>query len=99
MLKNYACGVSNDESVEDTFERLITGGSTVPKPEPLKVDSALIVGAGALVWAVALLVCLLVPSLHSGSRDFWPWACLIGMCLGLLGVVYIRRGRGNAKAA
>ena len=66
---------------------------------PAQVDSATIVVAGLVVWAVALVVTLVVPSLHSGARDWWPWTCVTGLALGLAGLVYILRGRGNAAGA
>ena len=66
---------------------------------PIAVDTARIVLIGTVCWAVALVVTLLVPSLHSGERDWWPWACVSGLVLGLLGLTYILRGRGNAAGA
>lgn len=54
---------------------------------------------GIVGWAIALAVILLVPSLHEGERDWWPWVPVYGVVLGLLGYVYVRRGRGNASAA
>ena len=66
---------------------------------PAHVDSATIVVVGTALWAVALVVTLVVPSLHSGARDWWPWTCVTGLALGLLGLAYILRGRGNAAGA
>ncbi len=63
---------------------------------PLAVDTIHVVRIGMAAWAVALVVCLLVPAFHTGSRDWWPWACVSGLVLGLLGLVYLSRGRGNA---
>jgi hypothetical protein len=54
---------------------------------------------GIAIWCVALIVTLAVPDLHSGPRDWWPWACVAGIVLGLLGYAYVRRGRGNAEGA
>jgi len=71
-------------------------------PRPLAVDTVkvLLAGlAGLAVWAVALVVTLAVPSLHTGNRDWWPWACVAGLVIGTIGVLYLRRGRGNATAA
>jgi Protein of unknown function (DUF2530) len=51
------------------------------------------------LWAVALVVTLLVPSLHDGDRSWWPWCCVAGLGLGLIGYAYLRRGRGNAAEA
>jgi hypothetical protein len=58
-----------------------------------------IVEAGIALWAVALVVTLLVPVLHEGSRDWWPWVCVSGIVLGGIGWLYVRRGRGNASDA
>lgn len=63
---------------------------------PLPIDTARIVLAGTAAWLVALVLTLLVPTLHSGARYWWPWACVTGLVLGLLGLAYLRRGRGNA---
>jgi hypothetical protein len=70
-----------------------------PELEPLAVDTVKIVVAGTALFAVALVVTLLVPALHSGGRDWWPWACVSGFGLGLVGLTYIHRGRGNAASA
>lgn len=71
-----------------------------PSPvEPAQVPSAAIALAGTGVWLVALAVVLLVPSLHSGDRSWWPWTCLVGAVLGLLAWLFIRRGRGNFVGA
>lgn len=66
---------------------------------PLSVDTAHVIIAGTLGWAVALVVTLAVPALHTGERNWWPWACVTGLILGALGLVYVRRGRGNAAGA
>ena len=71
-----------------------------PRPvEPLTVDVPRVVLAGTVLWAIALVVTLLVPALHTGRRDWWPWACVAGVVIGALGLAYLRRGRGNAAAA
>lgn len=66
---------------------------------PLRVDTARVLLAGTVLWAVALVVTLVVPSLHSNDRDWWPMTCAAGVVLGLLGYGYVRRGRGNAAGA
>lgn len=68
-------------------------------PRPLAVDTVKVLLAGLAVWAVALVVTLAVPSLHTGDRDWWPWACVAGLVIGTIGVLYLRRGRGNATAS
>ena len=71
-----------------------------PAPlEPLAWSSARIVLGGLVLWAVALVVTLVVPALHTGDRDWWPWCCVAGLALGSLGYAYMRRGRGNAAGA
>lgn len=68
-----------------------------PQPvEPLAVNTARIIQAGTAVWAVALVVTLVVPGLHTGDRSWWPWACVTGVVLGAIGLLYLRRGKGNA---
>ncbi|WP_347813711.1 DUF2530 domain-containing protein [Allobranchiibius sp. GilTou38] len=67
--------------------------------EPLQVDTPHIIIVGLVLWAIALVVTLVVPALHSGDRHWWPWAALSGLLLGALGLAYVRRGRGNASAA
>lgn len=71
-----------------------------PAPlEPIQVDTVRIVSFGLLGWVVALAVVLLVPALHTGDRSWWPWACASGIVLGLIGLAYLLRGRGNAAGA
>ena len=67
--------------------------------EPLSVDTMRVILAGTLVWAIALVATLAVPALHSGERSWWPWACVTGLVLGTIGLIYVRRGRGNATGA
>lgn len=71
-----------------------------PEPlEPIQVDTVRIVLVGLAAWVVALVVVLVVPALHSGDRSWWPWACVSGLVLGLVGLAYLLRGRGNAAGA
>lgn len=67
--------------------------------EPLSVDTMRVILAGTLGWAIALVATLAVPALHSGERSWWPWACVTGLVLGTIGLIYVRRGRGNAAGA
>ncbi len=55
-----------------------------------------IIAAGLGCWALALAGTLLIPSWHSGERHWWPYSCLTGLALGILGWIYTARGRGNA---
>jgi Protein of unknown function (DUF2530) len=68
-------------------------------PQPLASDTARMLEIGMALWGVALVVCLLVPSLHQGDRAWWPWTCVAGMAGGGLALLYVRRGRGNAEGA
>ena len=67
--------------------------------EPLSVDTMRVILAGTVVWAIALVATLAVPALHTGERSWWPWACVTGLALGAIGLVYVHRGRGNAAGA
>ncbi len=67
--------------------------------EPLHVDTPRIILAGLVLWALALVLSLVVRPLHTGARDWWPWAAVAGLALGIAGLTYVRRGRGNASAA
>ena len=51
------------------------------------------------LWGLALLVSLLLPALHQGDKQWWPWTCVAGLAGGGLALLYIRRGRGNAEGA
>ncbi|MDE9365051.1 DUF2530 domain-containing protein [Luteipulveratus sp. YIM 133132] len=68
-------------------------------PTPLPFDTLRVVEIGLAVWAVVLVVLLAVPTLHQGSRDWWPWVPVAALALGSLGWAYLRRGRGNAADA
>ncbi len=45
---------------------------------------------------VALVLVLIVPDWHSGERSWWPLTCGYGLGLGIIGWLYLWRGRGNA---
>lgn len=77
------------------------GGSQAPQTsqelQPLAVGTAQVIVAGLAVWVVALALTLAIPTLHSGSRHWWPWTCVVGIGLGLFGLSYVRRARGSAS--
>lgn len=75
------------------------GATTGDQPLPAHVPTRRIIVLGSVVWALALVVTLLVPGLHSGDRSWWPWTCVGGLALGAIGYVYVSRGRGNAAGA
>lgn len=64
---------------------------------PMPVRTVTVIKVGMAIWAVVLLATILVPSLHEGDRHWWPWTAVAGLVLGLLGYLYVRRGRGNAQ--
>lgn len=69
------------------------------QPLPLRVDTPHIIWVGLTLWAIALVLTLVVPTLHTGDRSWWPWTAVSGLVLGGLGLAYVRRGRGNASVA
>jgi hypothetical protein len=69
------------------------------EPQPLDIDVARVLEIGTALWGVALVVTLLVPALHQVDRHWWPWACVAGMGGGVIALLYVRRGRGNAAMA
>ena len=75
------------------------GTTSAGQIEPLHVPMLRIIEVGLAAWVVALVVTLVVPALHQGDRDWWPWTCVAGFVLGCLGWAYVRRGRGNARDA
>lgn len=54
---------------------------------------------GIIAWALALVVVLVLPSLREGDRSWWVWVPVAGLALGVIGHVYLARGRGNAAEA
>ena len=62
--------------------------------DPLTVPTRTIVLVGTAIWAVALIVTLLVPDLHTGERSWWPWACVSGLGLGAFAWWYANRTQG-----
>src|SRR3954447_11105609 len=88
---------------EDTSAPSARTGAAPVQPvqpmQPVAVDTQRIVLAGLVCWLVALVVVLAVPSLHEGARSWWPWVCVAGLVLGVLGFGYVHRGRGNAVGA
>ena len=81
----------------DVPEGIPEGGVEVLRA--MQVPTQRIIAVGLGLWALALVVTLLVPALHEGDRSWWPWACVAGFVLGTIGLLYVRRGRGNAHDA
>jgi hypothetical protein len=74
-------------------------GHSVEELEAMHVPTRKIILVGLVVWAVALVLTLVVPAWHTGDRSWWPWACVTGLVLGVIGYAYVARGRGNAATA
>jgi hypothetical protein len=58
-----------------------------PSPPPLQVDTTRVVQLGALLWAVALVVLLVL-----GDRvdRVWTWTCVSAIVLAGLGLALMR---------
>jgi hypothetical protein len=56
-------------------------------PPPLQVDTARVVVAGMLAWAIALVILLFL-----GDRvdRMWTWTCLAAIALAVLGLGVMR---------
>jgi hypothetical protein len=66
----------------------------------LDVDGVAAVGVGTVLWAVALVLCLVLRGpLTDAGRGWWTWVCLTGALLGAAGYVYVRRRRDAYAAA
>lgn len=70
-----------------------------PDPPPLRWPPTLVIRPLLLGWVLALVATLAVPALHEDDRYWWPWCCVAGITLGMLGYLYVRRGKGNAADA
>ncbi|AKT50236.1 DUF2530 domain-containing protein [Arsenicicoccus sp. oral taxon 190] len=65
----------------------------------MRVRTDRVVALGLGLWLVALVVVLLVPALHGAGREWWPWVCVAGLGIGVIGYAYVRSGRGADKGA
>ncbi len=65
-----------------------------PSPPPFEVNDVAIVGGGTVLWFVGFLALLPFDDyLTSHGHRYWPWICLAGAGLGLIGVWYCRARR------
>lgn len=69
-----------------------------PDPPPLETNEVLISAIGAVAFAVAFVVLLIVPL--APGHHWWRWVCVTGFAMGVFGCWYIPRlHRGRAAAA
>ena len=67
--------------------------------EPLDVDGVGAILVGTIVWAIALVACLLLrDQLTAEGRGWWVGSCLAGFLLGLPGLWFVRRRRAAYAA-
>ncbi|WP_407912066.1 DUF2530 domain-containing protein [Kitasatospora sp. NE20-6] len=65
-----------------------------PSPPPLEANDVAIVGGGTVLWFVAFVVLLpFQGALSDHGHGSWPWICLSGGLLGLIGLWYCRARR------
>lgn len=71
----------------------------VAQVEPMDVDGVRTMIVGTILWVVALIALLpFVGKLNDAGNSWWPWTCIAGFGLGLIGIEYCRRRR-NALLA
>ena len=69
-----------------------------PAPEPLEADDVAIVTGGTVLWFLGFLVLIPFQSrLSDAGRGLWPWICLAGAGLGLIGIWYCRARRAAIR--
>ena len=89
----YAGPVTTQEPRPEPHSTVL--GPSAPV-EPSAVPTRTIIRVGIGIWALALVVTLLVPSLHTGDRSWWPWTCVAGIALGVFAMWFVSRGRSSA---
>jgi len=71
-----------------------------PSPPPLEANDVAIVGGGTVLWFVAFVALLpFKGSLEAHGHGTWPWICLSGGLLGLIGLWYCRSRRDAIRRA
>ncbi|MFF4651737.1 DUF2530 domain-containing protein [Streptomyces sp. NPDC001380] len=65
-----------------------------PAPEPLEANDVAIVTGGTVLWFAGFLALLpFRDRLSDAGHGSWPWICLAGAGLGLIGIWYCRARR------
>ena len=62
-----------------------------PAPTPTDDRKPILIGLG--LWLVALVAVLLLGPLLAPADRWWVWACVAGLALGLIGLLYTHRRR------
>jgi hypothetical protein len=63
----------------------------------METDDVSIVALGTLLWAAALVACLVLHErLEDQGRDSWVWVAAAGLFLGLIGLRHVRRRRHSS---
>ncbi len=69
-------------------------------PPAFEGNDQMVGAVGAVAWAVALIVLLVLGNHLPPSRHWWIWTCVVGVGLGVFAVLYIPRlKRAREKAA
>jgi len=67
---------------------------------PLDVDGVRAVAVGTVLWAVALVACLVFTDrLRDDGHLWWIATCACGLVLGLAGLAYVVRRRNAVRGA
>jgi Protein of unknown function (DUF2530) len=68
--------------------------------EPLEVDAVVVMGAGTILWGVALVVLVLLRgTLDRHDAGWWVWVAVAGVGIGLAGLWSATRRRARLRAA
>jgi hypothetical protein len=69
-------------------------------PKPVLVDSRRVVLFGTALWTLGFVVLLpFYGWLGRHDHRIWLWTCLAGALLGLVGLVLVRKHRGEGRTA
>lgn len=66
-------------------------------PPPLKTDDRKAFLVGTVLWAIGLIVVIVMqPALAESGQAWWLWACVAGLVVGALGLIYTAVKKRNA---